>query len=86
MASAWVNDEISLAWRQRNSETSMRVIPVLYRSCTIRSDLSLLQCVSFLPPKSYEVAFKELLMALGLPVNTKELPALRIQLLRLSSV
>src|SRR6266571_3673533 len=33
MASPWVNDEINLAWRQKNSPTRMRIIPVLYRPC-----------------------------------------------------
>ena len=69
MSSAWVGDEISLAWRQRNSETKMRVIPVLYRSCKVRSDLDLLQIISFLSPRPYAAAFKELLVALGIPTN-----------------
>jgi molecular chaperone DnaK len=69
MASAWVGDEISLAWRQRNSEAQMRVIPVLYRVCKVRSDLDLLQIVSFLSPRPYAVAFKELLVALGIPTK-----------------
>src|SRR5258708_798126 len=43
MASGWVNDEISLAWRQRNSRAGMQVIPVLYRTCEVRKDLELLQ-------------------------------------------
>ena len=69
MASAWVGDEISLAWRQRNSEAQMRVIPVLYRDCKVRSDLGLLQIISFLSPRPYAVAFKELLVALGIPAK-----------------
>jgi len=69
MDSPWVNDEISLAWRQRNSKAQMRVIPVLYRACKVRSDLGLLQIVSFLPHRSYSVAFKELLVALDIPVE-----------------
>src|SRR5260370_4858358 len=47
----------------------MRVVPVLYRDCKVRSDLGLLQIVSFLPPRSYKVAFNELLVALGIPTN-----------------
>ncbi len=69
MDSPWVNDEISLAWRQRNSKAQMRVIPVLYRACKVRSDLGLLQIVSFLPHRSYSIAFKELLVALDIPVE-----------------
>ena len=65
--SPWVNDEIDLAWRQKNSSAKMRIIPVLYQPCEVRSDLQNLQIISFLPAKTYDVAFGELLAALGLP-------------------
>ena len=68
--STWVNDEIDIAWRRKNHPdpaSRMRLIPVLHRSCTIRTDLESLQIVSFLPPKSYEAALQDILIALGLP-------------------
>lgn len=67
MTSPWVNDEIDLAWRQKNTRAGKRIIPVLYRECEVREDLYLHQIISFLQPKSYEIAFNELLKALGLP-------------------
>jgi tetratricopeptide (TPR) repeat protein len=45
------------------------IIPVLYRACTIRADLKILQIISFLTPKPYEEAFQEVLRALGLPTD-----------------
>ncbi len=69
MASKWVDAEIDLAWRQNSSEDGRRIIPVLYRQCKIRDDLATLQVISFLPPKTYDAAFNELLIALGLSVN-----------------
>jgi len=66
MSSDWVNDEIDIAWRQKNSPARMRLFPVLYRSCEVRADLKSLQMISFVPPKSYEAALEELLQALGL--------------------
>jgi hypothetical protein len=65
MESPWVNDEIDLAWRQKNSLAGKLIIPVLYRECDIRDDMKTRQIISFLPPKPYELAFNELLTALG---------------------
>src|SRR5438876_1747399 len=48
----------------------MHIIPVVYRPCEIRKDLSILPLVSFLPPKPYETALNELLsMLLPVPVQ-----------------
>ncbi len=53
MASDWVNDEIDLAWRLKNSPVRMRLIPLLYQPCQLRYELENLQCVHFLAPKPY---------------------------------
>jgi hypothetical protein len=45
---------------------SKQIIPVLYRPCKIRIDLTPLQYVSFAPPAPYEQALQELLQTLGL--------------------
>jgi tetratricopeptide (TPR) repeat protein len=66
MNSIWVRREINVALNE-----SKYIIPVLYRTCSIRADLKILQIVSFLAPKVYEAAFQEVLSALGLP---KEVP------------
>jgi tetratricopeptide (TPR) repeat protein len=66
MTSDWVNDEIDIAWRQKNSPARMRLFPVLYPPCEVRTDLENLQIISFVPPKSYDSAFEELVHALGL--------------------
>lgn len=66
MASSWVNDEIDLAWSQKNAR-GMLILPVLYQPCTIRADLTTRQVISFVPPVQYESAFRSLLVALNLP-------------------
>ena len=70
MSSPWVNDEINLAWRQKNSPEGKRIFPILYRQCKSRGDLDTLHNINFLPPRTYEDAFNDLLIALGLPPNT----------------
>jgi len=67
--SPWVNSEIDLAWRQKHSPSGKLIFPLLYRHCEIRDDLDILQIISFLPPKPYEVALEELLLALGLALK-----------------
>jgi tetratricopeptide (TPR) repeat protein len=62
MNSQWVRREIDVALNENKS-----VIPLLYRTCSVRADLKILQIVSFLAPKTYEAAFQEVLGALGLP-------------------
>jgi len=59
MNSYWVLKELDIAVTQKK-----RIIPVLYRKCKVRPDLNTIQYVSFLEPKSYKVAFDELLQAL----------------------
>lgn len=66
MQSPWVSDEITLAWRQRNSPQGKRIIPVLYRECQIRHDVELLQYVSFVAPRPYADALHELLATLDM--------------------
>src|SRR5437016_487608 len=51
MESKWVNDEINIAWKQKNSPTGKHIIPLLYRKCEVRADLDTLQIISFLTPK-----------------------------------
>jgi TIR domain len=65
MNSSWVRQEIDIAINE-----GKRIIPVLHRSCSIRADLKIRQFISFLAPKTYEEAFREVLLALGLPTNT----------------
>ena len=66
VVSPWVRDEINLAWSQKNSKEGKHIIPLLYRECKVRADLNTLQIVSFLSPRTYETAFKEILLTLGL--------------------
>jgi len=68
--SPWVNSEIDLAWRQKHLPPGKLIIPVLYRPCEVRDDLDTLQVISFLPPKTYETALKELLLALKLSTES----------------
>ncbi|TMC21191.1 MAG: toll/interleukin-1 receptor domain-containing protein, partial [Chloroflexi bacterium] len=69
IASKWVNDEINIAWKQKNSPTGKHIIPILYSACEVPEDLETLQIISFLPPNSYEQAFKELLKALSITLE-----------------
>lgn len=62
--SKWVNDEITIAWDQKNSPPGKTIIPILYRDCKIRPDLKTLQYISFLPPDTYNQAFYNLMRAL----------------------
>lgn len=71
--SQWVNDEIDLAWQQKNSSAGKCIIPVLYRPCTIREDLSTIQAISFESSRDYRDAFKELLITLELPKEARSL-------------
>jgi hypothetical protein len=62
--SKWVNDEITIAWDQKNSPTGKTIIPILYQDCKIRPDLKTLQYISFLPPNTYNQGFYNLMRAL----------------------
>src|SRR5579863_6972448 len=46
MASKWVQDEIDLAWQQKNRPPGKLIVPVLYRPCAVREDLKSMQVVS----------------------------------------
>lgn len=72
MDSAWVNDEINIAWKLKNSPARIRIIPVLYQKCKVRADLESLQMIDFQPPTTYEVAFSKLLQALKIQVQHYE--------------
>lgn len=69
VASKWVEDEIDLAWQQKNSAAGKVIIPVLYRDCEVRADLKTRQMISFVPSAgiSYSAAYGQLLTALGRP-------------------
>jgi formylglycine-generating enzyme required for sulfatase activity len=65
MASRWVNDEIDLAWQQKNSPEGKLIVPILHRDCQVRPDLRTRQIISFAGSSSYDSAFTQLLTALG---------------------
>ncbi len=60
MQSPWVQRELDIALNENK-----HILPILYRQCEVRADLKILQMVSFLPPKDYDVAFNELLVAMS---------------------
>ncbi len=62
MNSRWVRLEINMALDQNKF-----ILPILHRTCAIRADLKTIQNISFLAPKLYEAAFREVLLALHLP-------------------
>jgi len=59
MNSEWVRREFFLAFSQKK-----RIIPVLHRQCKIWLDVKIHQVISFLPPRTYEEAFNDLLVAI----------------------
>jgi hypothetical protein len=64
MSSRFVNHEIRLAIQFDLSDDSpggKLIVPVLYRECAMRPDLSMRQGVSFLAPRPYQEAFDELM-------------------------
>src|SRR5260370_2053841 len=73
--SEWVRKEYNLALNEKK-----RIIPVLYHECQMWPDLRLYQYVSFLPPQTYETAFKELLITLGHPIQREKKEAKPSQL------
>lgn len=70
VASRWVNDEIAIAWEQKNSATGKRIIPLLYRECQRSAELKTLHYISFLPPRSYQEALHQLMQAIGVPTSS----------------
>jgi len=70
VASPWVNDEIDLAWRQKNTPTGKLIIPLLLRPCDVRPSLQTLHITSFVAPRPYTDALAELLATLKLPPST----------------
>lgn len=64
MNSPWVNDEIDIAWRLKNSPEGKFILPVLYRPCTVRQDIENIQRVSFVTPRVYQDALQDVLKAL----------------------
>src|SRR5437588_112759 len=73
MNSLWVRREINIALNKNKL-----ILPVLYRTCAIRADLEIIQIISFLAPKPYETAFREVLIALNLPLDIAVEPKERI--------
>lgn len=69
MASKWVQDELAMAWDQKNSGEGKRIVPVLARPTDVRADLRTLQLVSFLPPRSYDEALTNLLNVIKRPLR-----------------
>jgi tetratricopeptide (TPR) repeat protein len=66
MNSDWVLRELDIALNERK-----KIVPLLLRGCKVRADLKIIQTISFLPPKTYEAAFNELLIALRLSADGK---------------
>ena len=74
MASGYVQTEFDLAFKQKHSPVGKKIIPILYQPSEPRADMTLFQMISFLAPQSYEQAFAELTMALGVSGGTVQSP------------
>ena len=75
LQSKWVLDEINVAWRLRH-EIGTRIIPIKFRSYdsdappAVTEYLKLLHYVDFAVPKSYDVAFSEVVASIAkLPLS-----------------
>ncbi len=64
LVSKWVIDEVNMAWQLKNSAAGKTIIPVKYRDCQPRQDLSSLQITSFVPPHQYDVELGKVLDAI----------------------
>lgn len=69
VASKWVEDEIDLAWQQKNTAAGKLIVPLLYRACDVRPDLATRQMIDFTAPGTYATAYAQLLRALGARAN-----------------
>jgi pSer/pThr/pTyr-binding forkhead associated (FHA) protein len=58
-----VSAELDMAWTRR-LQGKTRILPILYMACDARLDLTTLQFVSFLSPKTYDRGLGELVAAL----------------------
>ncbi len=71
LKSKWVNDEIDLAWQQKNSKAGKLIVPVICRPIRKkRHDLDTLQNISFVLPNTYSSALNKLLKAIGIEQPT----------------
>jgi len=67
MRSNWVRDEIKLAWQYKNNAPGGKtIVPLMYRPTTMHDYLALQQAISFVAPRPYEEALRDLLAALNL--------------------
>jgi hypothetical protein len=69
MASPWVNDEMNLAWVQRNTPDGKFIIPLIYQPCTIRDDINTLRNKVSFVSNSYESAYEQLIKQLKVIEN-----------------
>lgn len=67
LASKWVNDEIDQAFQLLGTRPERKIVPIIWRQCTMRPDISVTQVVRFAPPRAYNDGFADLTRALGMP-------------------
>ena len=66
VASKWVQDEISLAWSEKNSTDVTKgkiIVPVLRETCAVPPLVSLVQYVDYRPTVDHEIGWRDLLLA-----------------------
>jgi hypothetical protein len=63
LRSAWVRDEIRLAWQQKNGASDKVIVPVRHRACDAPVYVGMVQLVSLIA-QPYEEAFANLLVAI----------------------
>jgi hypothetical protein len=80
VASLWVQDELRMAWKQKNAAigpgAGKVIVPILYQPCTVPEYLATIQYVSFLPPRPYDEALAEVLAAVRAG-KTRDVPLAR---------
>jgi pSer/pThr/pTyr-binding forkhead associated (FHA) protein len=67
--SKWVNDEVDLAWQQKNDSGGKTIIPLIWHPCELRADLRTRQAISFSNPDEYDERFTELLAGLRIATD-----------------
>lgn len=74
LASKWVNDEIDQAFQLLGTRPERKIIPIIWRPCKLRPDVSLTQVVRFAPPRAYGDGFADLTRALGMSSVATSVP------------
>lgn len=67
--SRWVNKELEIALSREISDKCMKILPILYKDCTLPPFLAAKLYADFRNAKSYDEKFEQLIKSIGLVFN-----------------